>query len=142
MGEAFRAETVIERPLETVWNALTDWERADRWMTGVEKISADGDDLHHMTLTFVARGKERPAELVHVQPHHSVTVRSVQGDVRADYRYEVLAVGPSSTRVRLMARCAVTGWARVGAPLLRLAMRRADGDQLEVLKQVVEEETV
>ena len=43
MPRAFAAETTIAKPAHDVWQALTDWSNAHRWMAGVDWLKADGE---------------------------------------------------------------------------------------------------
>lgn len=140
MTRAFAVKTTIDRPADEVWATLVDWPQAGRWMSGVESMVADGPDEVGTELRFRARGKDRPSSIAAIDPGRSITLRSKQGGVTADYRYRVEPKDDSTTVVHLDADCATTGvWSLVG-PLLRIAMRRTDSGQLEALKELVESE--
>ncbi len=138
MAHTLSVEEVIERPASEVWERLTDWESAHRWMPGIEGMAAAGETAVGTTLVFHARGKERSSSIVHCDAGKSIVLRSTQGGVTADYRYEVHDIDGRSTRVTLVADCQVTGLWRLVSPLLRMAIRAADGKQLRLLKAVVE----
>ena len=130
----------IQRPAAEVWEALTDWKNAHKWMPGVEGMSAEGETAEGTKLLFRARGAERSSEIVHCDEGKSIVLRSTQGGVTADYRYEVRDVDGRSTRVTLVADCQVTGLLlRIVSPLLRIAIRMSDGKQLRLLKAMIEE---
>jgi hypothetical protein len=117
---------------------MTDWAHAADWMTGVENLRADGPLEVGTSLVFTARGKERRSEIVDIDPGRLLTLRSVQGGVTADYRYEVEPVDDGSSTVSLRAECATTGaWSIVG-PVIRRLVKRTDGDQPDRLKALVE----
>jgi uncharacterized protein YndB with AHSA1/START domain len=138
MSAVIDTEVVIDRPIERVWATMTNWERAGEWMSGVDRVVADGGIVAGTRLTFHARGKDRPSELVAVEPGRAMTLRSVQGGVTADYAYRLDPVDGRRTRARLVAECRTSGlWTLVG-PLLRIAIRRTDGGQMADLKAVVE----
>ncbi len=139
MSVAFEVEEVIGRPVDEVWAALTDWSNAPRWMGGVDRMWADGDTMAGTRLTFVARGKERPSEIVRCDPGRAIVLRSAQGGVTADYSYELRREASDATRIALVADCQSEGliW-RMFFPLLRIAIARVDGSQLANLKRYVE----
>lgn len=140
MTKAFDVDTTIGRPAGEVWATLTDWANAGRWMRGVDSLTAHGPHEAGTRLTFRARGKDRTSMIAHIDPGRSITLRSMQGGVTADYRYRLEPVGNDSTRVRLEAECSTTGsWSLVG-PVLRAVMKRTDSGQLENLKAVMEAE--
>lgn len=130
MARAFAVATTIDHPVGAVWERMVDWETADRWMSGVDALRAEGPTEAGTTLVFTARGKERLGRIASLDPGRSITLRSSQSGVTADYVYECEAHG-SSTRVSLVADCTTSGRMRVLGPLVRYAIRRADSGQLE-----------
>jgi uncharacterized protein YndB with AHSA1/START domain len=133
MTTAFTATRTIDRPPDRVWASLIDWDRAAGWL-GVDTIRADGPTAVGTTLRFTARGKERISEITAVEPGRSVTLRSRQGGVTADYTYGVEPSGPG-TRVTLVADVVTRGaWALAG-PMIRAAIRRTDAGQLDALER-------
>lgn len=130
MTEVFTAEIVIDRPVDAVWARLTDWDTAARWMPGVDALRAHGPTATGATLTFTTRGRERTGRIVALDPGRGITLRSTQGGVTADYAYTCAPHG-AGTRVRLVADCRMTGPVRLLGPVIRSAIRRADGRQLD-----------
>ena len=130
MTEVFTAETTIDRPIDEVWARLTDWDNAARWMPGVDALHAQGPTAVGTALVFTARGKHRTGQIAALDPGRSVTVRSVQGGVTADYVYACAPNG-DGTRVSLVADCRMTGPIRVLGPVIRSAIRKADSGQLD-----------
>ena len=131
MVQAFRTTREIGRPADEVWRQLTDWDRAAGWL-GVDGIHADGATQVGTTLRFTTRGKERTSEITAVEPGRSITLRSRQGGVTADYTYAVAPTGGGS-RVSLDADVVTAGAWRLVAPAIRAAIRRADAGQLDAL---------
>jgi carbon monoxide dehydrogenase subunit G len=131
MTHAFTRSRTIDRPAEEVWRELTDWEQAAGWL-GVDSITADGPTAAGTVLTFVTRGKVHTSALTAVEPGRSVTLRSVQGGVTADYTYAVEPAGDRS-RVTVDADVRTRGAWTLVAPLIRLAIRRTDAGQLDRL---------
>ena len=139
MAQAFSVDEVIQRPAHQVWEALTDWPNAQRWMPGIEGITAEGETAEGTKLTFRARGADRASTIVQCDVGRLMVLRSVQGGVTADYTYEVHEQGEGSARVTLVANCQITGlWWSLVSPLLRLAIRFSDGKQLRLFKAMVE----
>ncbi|MBB5787760.1 SRPBCC family protein [Jiangella mangrovi] len=140
MTEAFHATTVIDQPADAVWTALTDWSRAADWMPGVEAVQAGGATAVGTELTVRARGKDRTSTITALDPGRSLTLTSVQGGVTADYAYTVEpSAGDTSesTTVMLAADVRTRGWWTMFGPLLRAAIRRADGGQLDAFRHAV-----
>ena len=139
MAQTFTVDEVIQRPAPQVWEALTDWTNAHRWIPGIEGITAEGETAEGTKLTFRARGADRTSTIVQCDVGRLIVLRSVQGGVTADYTYEVHEQGEGSARVPLVANCQITGlWWSLVSPLLRIAIRFSDGKQLRLLKAMVE----
>jgi uncharacterized protein YndB with AHSA1/START domain len=135
MTRAFRTTVALDRPAGEVWQQLTDWDHAAGWL-GVDRVAADGPTAAGTRLRFASRGRERTAEITAVDPGRSVTLRSRQGGVSADYTYRVEPAGPGA-RVTLDADVRAAGpWAVVG-PMVRWAIRRADAGQLAALERAL-----
>ncbi|MEL7207027.1 MAG: SRPBCC family protein [Actinomycetota bacterium] len=138
MAEAFTSSATIERPREEVWATLTDWSKVPAWMQHINSMRADGPTSAGTQLWFEARGKERPSMIADLREGESLTLRSTQGGVTADYHYRLTSLDATTTRLDLRAECATSGaWSLVG-PLLRFMMARSDRGQPEALKQLIE----
>ena len=127
---AFTVATTIDHPVGLVWGRLVDWDAADQWMSGVDALRAEGPTAVGTTVVFVARGRERRGRIAALEPGRSITLRSSQGGVTADYVYECVTQG-RGTRVSLVADCSMTGPVRLLGPVIRYAIRRADARQLD-----------
>jgi hypothetical protein len=79
---------------------------------------------------FTTRGKERTAQPAFLDPGRSITLRSTQGRVTADYLYACARHG-EGTRVSLVAECRMTGPVRPLGPMIRSAIRKVDSGQLD-----------
>lgn len=126
MTEAFRAATTIDRPVEEVWARLVDWDEAARWMSGVEGLRAQGPTAVGTKLIFSTRGKQRSSQIAALDPGRSITLRSTQGGVTADYVY-LCVPDNGGTRVSLVTDCRMTGPVWLLGPVIRSAIRKADG---------------
>ena len=131
MVQAFRRTRVVGAPADEVWRRMTDWDRAAGWL-GVDAIRADGPTEEGTTLRFDPRGKEHTSQITAVDPGRSVTLRSHQGGVTADYTY-VVAPDPGGTEVTVTADVRTRGPWRLAGPMIRAAIRRTDSDQLDRL---------
>ena len=139
MARTISVTETINRPPEHVWEVLTDWPGAVRWMNGIESMSIDGETAEGAHVRFFTRGQDRDSLITHCEPGRSITLRSQQGGVTADYTYSIEPAGESSSRVSLEAECHFSGLLfRLLGPLIGLAIRRTDGGQIAALKRVVE----
>jgi uncharacterized protein YndB with AHSA1/START domain len=135
MSQAFAASRTVEHSADDVWRRLTDWGAAAGWL-GVDGVRADGPTDVGTRLTFRTRGRERTAEIVALDPGRSVTLRSRQGGVTADYVYSVEPAG-AGARLGLLADVRTTGLWRPLAPVIRAAIRRTDSGQLDALARAL-----
>jgi uncharacterized membrane protein len=140
------AETVIERPMEAVWEWASDPAQWPRWQDGVHDVRVEGElaagsrfaagydyggDSHELEYEVVER--RRPRRQV---------VRSVDGPFRFQSSLELFG-DVSGTRVHLSVDAgpedALARFLFVAArPLVRRGMRRRIEAQLERLKTMVE----
>ena len=86
------SETIAATP-DRVWEVLTDWPGAVRWMNGIESMSIDGETVEGARVRFFTRGKDRESVITRCEPGRAITLRSEQGGVTADYTYSIEAVG-------------------------------------------------
>lgn len=138
MTTAFTSQATIDRPAPEVWAALVNWDNAQHWMEGIEWLRADGPVEAGTTLTFRARGKDRPSMIAKVDPGSLLVLRSEQGGVTADYHYRVRPIDATTSEVELTADCSTRGLVSLVGPLLRAAIRRSDSGQPANLKRLVE----
>ena len=141
MARTISVSETIDATPERVWEVLTDWPGAVRWMNGIESMSIDGETVEGARVHFFTRGQDRESVIVHCERGRSVTLRSQQGGVTADYAYAIEPTGESSCRVSLEADCRFSGlqYLLLG-PLIGFAIRRTDGGQIAALKRVIEGE--
>ncbi|MBM7789488.1 SRPBCC family protein [Tenggerimyces flavus] len=133
MRRLFQVDTVIDRPVAEVWTELTAWDRAPRWMNGVDTMRVDGT-----TVTYEARGKTIQAEITAIEPGRSVTIVNKQGGVTAQYVYKLSQEG-ERTRATLTADLQISGFPTVLlGPVIRTAIKRTDSGQLQNLREVLE----
>jgi uncharacterized protein YndB with AHSA1/START domain len=135
MAQAFRVQRQLDRPADAVWAQLTDWDRAAGWL-GVESLRAEGPTAVGTELVFTARGKERRSEIVALEPGRSITLRSRQGGVTADYTYAVEPAGAGSLATLTADVRTPGGWSLLG-PVIRRAIRNEDSGQLDALAQTL-----
>src|SRR4051794_39767680 len=133
MTQAFTVTRTIPHPVDQVWEQLTDWNSAAGWL-GVDDMRADGPASVGTRLHFSTRGKERSSEIAALDPGRSVTLRSRQGGVTADYTYTV-GTDAGCTRVTLVVDVRTRGLWTLAAPVIRAAIRRTDSGQLDALSR-------
>ena len=91
MSKGFSVKETIDQPKAVVWDFLTDFNKADKWMTGVDQMKqiSDGPIKTGTRLSFVARGKERETRVTALDSGKMIALTSTQGGVTATYTYSL-----------------------------------------------------
>lgn len=138
------ATIVIERPIDEVAGYSGDPSNAPQWYRRI--ASAEWQTEPPVTLgsqiTFNARfiGKqlEYTYEVVEFTPGEQVAMRTAQGPFPMNTTYTWRAVGDRVTHMTLRNHGEPTGFSRLMAPLMTIAVRRAMRQDLAQLKQLLE----
>lgn len=133
----------IRRPAEVVAGYASDPSRAPEWYANIsEVVWTTPPPLQVGTeVAFVARFLGRELRYTYAVVEHtaeSLVMRTTQGPfpMETSYRYESMPDG--STRMTLRNRGTPSGFSRLVAPFVRIAMRRATGKDLAALKRILE----
>lgn len=136
-------ETVIRRPLHDVAAYANDPSHAPQWYANISVVEwKTPPPLRIGTeVAFVARFLGRVLRYTYEVVEHtpsSLVMRTAQGPfpMETSYRYETTPDG--HTRMSLRNRGNPAGFARVVAPFMRMAMRRANTKDLAALKRLLE----
>jgi len=132
MTLAFSDRRTVSADPAAVWAVLTDWSRASEWLPGVEGMRAEGPLAVGTVLRFTARGAARTSTITALDPGRALTLTSEQPGVRADYRYSLESDGRGTT-ISLEADVETRGAMRLLGPVIRGAIAKEDGAQLERL---------
>lgn len=132
MTVAFTASRTVPAAPETVWATLVDWTRAPEWMPGVTSARADGATAVGTVLHLVAGGRQLTSTVTALDPGRAITLSSDRPGVHADYRYE-LAPAAAGTAIALTADVTTAGPMKLLGGVIRGAIAKADGPQLDRL---------
>lgn len=139
MAEIFNADETINAPVHTVWAYLTEPAKLAQWMPSIENVhTANGEHTSpENPLVYRSGGKDLFSPVVDYVPLILIAYRSTRGDFSATYTYQIDAEG-EATKISLIATCEAKGLMRLLQPLLKSVIKKADGQQLMMLKAVVE----
>ncbi len=139
MTRGFRVSARIDRPAHEVWAFLTNFENAEKWMTGVDDMRpvTPGPPRLGARLKFKARGRERESKITAWDPCRRIALTSTRGGITATYEYS-LSPASGSTQLTLEAACQARGFWKLLHPLIVLAMKRNDSTHLAKLKNAIE----
>ena len=134
----------IARPRQEVAAFAADPDNATVWYQNIFSVSWEtapplvvGSRLAFRA-QFLGRELAYTYEVVEHEPGHRFVMSTAQGPfpMRTTYRWE--DTGDGGTLMSLRNEGEPTGFAKVGAPMMAAAMRRANRKDLERLKQVLE----
>jgi len=136
-------ETRIERPVEEVAAFAGDPGNAPSWYVNIESVRwqtappVQVGSRMDFVATFLGRRIEYTYEVVELAPGERLVMRTAQGPfpMQTTYTWEP---AESGTRMTLRNNGSPSGFARVAAPVMEMAMRRAMTKDLASLKRRLE----
>lgn len=137
-------EIVIDRPCHVVAAYAGDPTNAPEWYVNIESVAWKTEPPVALgsRMAFVARFLGRRLaytyEIVDLVPGERLTMRTAEGPFPMETTYTWEPVGASATRMTLRNRGEPSGFAKIAAPLMSAAMRRATQKDLEQLKRILE----
>jgi uncharacterized protein YndB with AHSA1/START domain len=137
-------EATINRPLEEVAAYVADPSNAPEWYVNI--ASAQWKTPPPLQLgsrfafiaRFMGRRLEYTYEVVDFVPRERLVMRTAEGPFPMETTYTWQAVANGETRMTLRNRGEPSGFARVAAPVMAAAMRRANEKDLRKLRAVLE----
>ncbi|MFI6576170.1 SRPBCC family protein [Nocardiopsis sp. NPDC050513] len=139
-----RTETVIDRPRAAVAAYAADPANAPEWYANIESVEwrtpppvAVGSRLAFVA-HFLGRRLAYTYEVVELVPGERLVMRTAQGPFPMETAYTWTPEGADRTRMTLRNRGEPSGFARVTAPVMAAAMRRANTRDLARLKELLE----
>lgn len=139
-----QVETVIDRPVAEVASYAGDPSNAPEWYSNITSVSwqtpppvAVGSQMDFVA-QFLGRTLAYTYEVVELEPNERLVMRTADGPFPMETTYEWTAVDETRTRLTLRNRGEPAGFARLTAPMMERAMRRATTKDLERLKRLLE----
>jgi uncharacterized protein YndB with AHSA1/START domain len=136
-------ETRIERPVEEVAAFAGDPGNAPSWYVNIESVRwqtsppVQVGSRMDFVASFLGRRIEYTYEVVDLVPGERLVMRTAQGPFPMQTTYTWQAAD-GGTRMTLRNNGSPSGFARVAAPVMELAMRRAMTKDLASLKRRLE----
>ena len=138
------SEIEIDRPVDAVAAYAQDPSNAPDWYVNIESVAWETPPplAVRSRLAFVARFMGRRLaytyEIAELVPGRKLVMRTAQGPFPMETTYTWEPAGDSRTRMTLRNRGEPSGFSRVAAPLMAAAMRRANRNDLRVLRTLLE----
>lgn len=140
-------EIVISRPRHEVAAFAVDPDRIALWYVNIRAIEwktppplGVGTRLA-LAADFLRRRLEYVYEVVEHVPGERFVMRTAEGPFPMETTYTWRDAAPGRTAMALRNRGTPAGFSRLLAPLVTLAMRRANGKDLALLKSILEART-
>jgi uncharacterized protein YndB with AHSA1/START domain len=143
---AVDVETGIEiaRPREEVAAYACDPDNATAWYENIKAVSwetppslAVGSRVAFVA-SFLGRRLSYTYEIVELVRGERLVMRTAEGPFPMETTYEFADAAGGGTRMTLRNRGEPSGFAKVGAPMMAAAMRRANRKDLAALRAVLE----
>jgi hypothetical protein len=140
-------EIEIARPRAEVADYAADPDNATEWYENIKAVEwesprplAVGSRLGFVA-RFLGRRLAYTYEVAEWVPGERFVMGTAQGPFPMETTYTWADAGPGVTRMTLRNRGEPAGFARLTAPMVAAAMRRANRKDLERLKQILERPT-
>jgi uncharacterized membrane protein len=135
-------EILINRPPAQVAHYAGDPSNAPKWYVNIKSVEWTPPMAIGSKLAFVAQFLGRPLaytyEVVGLDPGRRLVMRTAQGPFPMETTYTWDPMGEGRTRMTLRNRGEPAGFSKIAAPLMALAMRRANQKDLARLKTLLE----
>lgn len=142
-----QTETVIKRPLDEVAAFAADPTNVPQWYVNIKSVDwkspppvSVGSRLAFVA-QFLGRRLEYTYEVVDLVPGERLVMRTTEGPFPMETTYTWEPAGDGATRMTLRNRGEPSGFAKVGAPVMSAAMKRANRKDLALLKRLLEQQT-
>jgi hypothetical protein len=140
-------ETVVRRPRSVVAAYAADPDNATEWYVNIKSVEwktsrpvALGSQFA-FTAAFLGRSLSYTYEVAELVPDQRFVMRTTEGPFPMETTYEWSDAGTDSTRMTLRNRGEPSGFAGIAAPMMSLAMKRANTKDLKRLKAILESQS-
>lgn len=137
----------INRPIAVVGSFAADPSNAPLWYRRIVTVEwvTDPPPVEGSRMKFFARFMGRELrytyEIVEFRAGESLTMRTSEGPFPMNTVYTWSAIGEDATQMTLRNHGSPTGFSKLTAPLMSVAMRRAMKQDLAALKGILEAAT-
>jgi uncharacterized membrane protein len=137
-------EIVITRPADAVAAYAADPSNAPAWYANMTSISWEtspplqAGSRIAFTAQFLGRQLAYTYEITDFIPAKRLVMRTAQGPFPMETTYTWHAIDDRSTRMTLRNRGEPAGFSRLAAPLMTIAMKRANRKDLRNLRAILE----
>lgn len=145
-GVDVTTEIVIARPRSEVAAFAADPRTAPRWYANISSAELESDGPLRLgsriafTARFLGRALRYTYEIVEFIPGERLVMRTASGPFAMETSYRWESTPEGRTRMTLRNQGTPSGFSRLAAPFMSIAMRRANRQDLIRLKTLLEGE--
>ena len=138
------SEIVIDRPCDEVAAYAVDPSHAPEWYVNIDSVEWRTEPPLQVgsrvafVARFLGRRLEYTYEIVELDAGHRLVMRTAEGPFPMETSYTWQPHTSGGTTMTLRNRGVPAGFARIGAPAMAAAMRRANRKDLARLKSLLE----
>jgi carbon monoxide dehydrogenase subunit G len=143
----FRATETINRPIDDIWQFLTNVDRYEEWLpVSHVRVAAGSADAAggrlEMRMKAMGRDYDMQFDIPRAERPQLLVWRILGGGpMRGEYRAELEAQG-AATRVTYAGELQLLGWRRLIEPIAALEVRKGESGELQRMKDILEREKV
>ena len=134
-------ETVIRRPRAEVAAYVAEPTNAPEWYENIESAEPQGESRVAFVARFLGKRLAYTYEIREHVPGERLVMSTEEGPFPMETTYEWADAPGGGTRMTLRNRGRPAGFSRLAAPVMGLAVRRANRKDLERLKGILESRT-
>ncbi|HEY2428784.1 MAG TPA: SRPBCC family protein [Acidimicrobiales bacterium] len=144
MAVDISTDVTIARSVEDVAAYATDPSNAPAWYENIESVEWETEPPARVgsrvafVAHFLGRRLAYTYEFVELVPGERLVMRTAQGPFPMETTYQWEPAGDGATHMTLRNRGEPAGFSKVTAPVMAVAMRRANGKDLARLKAILE----
>jgi uncharacterized membrane protein len=142
------SQTLINRSVAEVAAFAGDPENAPSWYKNIKSVEwlsqpplRVGSKMAFVA-EFLGRRLSYTYEVVELEPNRKLVMRTAEGPFPMETTYEWEPAHPGVTRMTLRNRGSPSGFKSIAAPVMSMAIRRANEKDLRSLKQLLERPSV
>jgi len=141
------SEVLIDRPCDQVAAYAANPSHAPDWYVNIDSVEWRTEPPLRVgsrvafVARFLGRRLEYTYEIVELDPGHRLVMRTAEGPFPMETTYAWQPHPSGGTTMTLRNRGEPAGFARIGAPAMAAAMRRANRKDLTRLKSLLEVRT-